>query len=664
MIWYVDAASRRDGNGSRTAPFRTISAAAKLAMPGDEVVVAPGVYREHVDPTHAGTAEHPIVYRSVAPLAAIITGAELLTGWQSYEGSVWTTKVSNSVFGAYNPYTTVICGDWSTTTATRHAGAVFLNDRMMYETADLAECLAGETIPYAWERDDSRWKWFCTQDSDDTIFYANFHGLDPNAEKVEITVRRNCFMPSKTGVGYITVSGFHLSKAATTWAPPTAYQDGLIGPHWSKGWVIEDCEIDGSKCVGVSLGKYCDPNNEMYAYHHHIREAGHMEREAVCRALSDGWTKEQIGNHTVRRCHIHHCEQAGIAGHLGGVFSLIEDCEIHHICTTGQLGGCETAGIKLHAAIDTTLRRNHIHHCIMGVWLDWQAQGSRVTANLLHDNHIPDGCTQAPGTMFSTDLFIEVSHGPTLVDNNLLLSRVSVVPPSQGMAFVHNLMLGSFSWINNGVDSIVNGVREPRYTPYHLPHRTELAGFMTILHGDNRVYNNLFVRVYPVEHPERTPADSDYEIPGTKAFDIFPSYEEWLSHFRIGQPATMDEIKPFQFSHLPVWVEGNAYLNGADVGKHEQHGFIRDDAEVQVTLAQKDGKYYLQTDALGCLQDFRSRIITTQVLGEAFMPRQRFENPDGSDLILDEDYFGNHRGTAALPGPFSDEEATSLPLWG
>ena len=48
---------------------------------------------------------------------------------------------------------------------------------------------------------------------------------------MEINVRRECFMPSKTGVGYITVSGFTVTKAATTWAPPAAYQDGMIGPR-------------------------------------------------------------------------------------------------------------------------------------------------------------------------------------------------------------------------------------------------------------------------------------------------------------------------------------------------------------------------------------------------------------------------------------------------
>ena len=69
-----------------------------------------------------------------------------------------------------------------------------------------------------------------------TVIYGNFQGKDPNAENVEINVRRECFMPSETGIGYISVSGFNINKAATTWRAPAAYQDGMIGPHWSKGW--------------------------------------------------------------------------------------------------------------------------------------------------------------------------------------------------------------------------------------------------------------------------------------------------------------------------------------------------------------------------------------------------------------------------------------------
>ncbi|MDA3926745.1 MAG: hypothetical protein PF904_18825 [Kiritimatiellae bacterium] len=41
-------------------------------------------------------------------------------------------------------------------------------------------------------------------------------------------------------------------------APPTAEQSGLIGNHWSKGWIIEDNTISHSVCSGIALGKHGD----------------------------------------------------------------------------------------------------------------------------------------------------------------------------------------------------------------------------------------------------------------------------------------------------------------------------------------------------------------------------------------------------------------------
>ncbi len=662
MIYYVNAQAPREGNGSQIMPFRRINDAAQLARPGDEILVAPGVYREYVNPRYAGTEEQRIVYRSEKPGTAVITGAEELKEWKHWKGDVWTARVQNGVFGGYNPYTTFVCGDWYFAPTIRHTGAVFLNDKQMYETATLEECLKGEADPCSWAQEESTYKWFTEQDGNETVLYANFHGKDPNLENVEITVRRNCFMPEETGISWITVSGFTICKAATTWAPPAAYQDGMIGPHWSRGWIIEDCEIYGSKCCGISLGKYRDPENDMYFYTRHVKSPTQMERDAVCRGQYHGWVKEKVGGHIIRRCNIHHCEQTGIVGRMGGVFSTIEDCEIHHICNSQQLGGAETAGIKLHAAIDVTIRRNHIHHCIMGIWCDWQAQGARISQNLLHDNQPPAGVQHAQGAMFSTDVFIEVGHGPTLIDNNLLLSRVSVTMPSQGIACVHNLVLGSFSLINSGVDSIVNGQREPRYTPYHIRHRTEVAGFMTILHGDDRIFNNIFVQAYPIEHPEKTPKDADYEAAGTKAFDIFPSYDEWISHFMIGQEPDMGALAPYHFGHLPVWIDGNAYLNGANVSKHDSHTLVNKRSKVKVELTEDQGEYRLQTNLYKVLKDFTGGIVSSDTLGKAFEPEERFENPDGSDLILDRDYLGDHRSVHPVPGPFA-EAVTDLTVW-
>ncbi len=657
MIYYVSASVLKTGDGSKQAPFKSISEAAKAALPGDEILVAPGIYREYVDPLHAGTPEARITYRSEVPLGAVITGAEEAKGWIPYEGNVWTLTVDNGVFGSYNPYTTFVGGDWYFAPVVRHTGAVYLNDRQLYETETLEECIKGEIYKPSWEPEWSTYKWYTEQKDGKTLIYANFQGKNPNEEKVEINVRRNCFMPSKTGVGYITFSGFTVNKAATTWAPPAAFQDGMIGPHWSKGWIIEDCDISNSKCCGISLGKYYDPENDHYFTTKHVKSPTQMERDAVCRGQYHGWLKEKVGSHIIRRCNIHHCEQTGIVGRMGGVFSIIEDNHIHHINNMQQLGGAEIAGIKMHAAIDVIMRRNHIHNCTMGIWCDWQAQGTRITQNLLHDNYAPESADRAMGSMMSQDVFIEVGHGPTLIDNNIMLSKASVRIATQGVALVHNLMLGAFTAVGGGTDNTVNGINQPRYTPYHIRHRTEVAGFMTILHGDDRIYNNIFVQNWPVEKTEAKEdmgfMMADNQVVGTEVFDDYPTYDEWISQFEMDKPANMFALTPYHFSHLPVWVGGNAYFNGAKPCKNETEKLVDTEHKVFVELIEKDGEYSLHTNLYPLLETFKNGLINSDLLGKAFEPEERFENPDGTDIIFNEDYFGEHRGLSTIPGPFA-----------
>ena len=72
MIYHVSARAGRGGDGTREKPFQTITEAAKIACAGDEVLVAPGVYRGVCDPVNGGTGEDArIIYRSEVPLAAV-----------------------------------------------------------------------------------------------------------------------------------------------------------------------------------------------------------------------------------------------------------------------------------------------------------------------------------------------------------------------------------------------------------------------------------------------------------------------------------------------------------------------------------------------------------------------------------------------------------------
>ena len=675
MKIYVDASVTKSGNGSKEYPFQMISEAAKIAKPGDKVLVFPGLYREYVDPVNAGTEDNRIVYRSVEPLGAVISGAEEVKNWEPYEGDVWTARIPNGLFGNYNPYTTLVSGDWYIAHYIAHTGEVYLNGKSLYEVTSLEKVLKPEIYEKSWDREFSVYTWYTEQDEEknETILYANFHGADPNEENVEINVRRNCFYPSKEGVGYITLSGFTVKQAATQWAPPTAYQEGMIGPHWSKGWIIEDCEVSDSKCSGISLGKYLQPNNDNRWLHWKLKHGTQTERDCIIQAQREGWTKEAIGSHIIRRCNIHDCGQTGIVGHLGGVFSLIEDNHIHHINNKQNLAGAEIGGIKMHAAIDVIYRRNHIHHCTRGLWLDWQAQGTRVTQNLFHDNTLPFDENANPNCVdgLGEDIFVEVSHGPTLIDNNILLSDNALKLPTQGVAVVHNLIAGSFTGVGRGVDNGSGKIPCPRYTPYHTPHRTEVEGFMTILHGDMRFYNNIFIqkpirpgmeeiRKSVLGTPQAAWTDGNLTV-GTVPYEGYQTWEEYVAMFEgyCGMGSLGDRDK--YYYKLPVWKGGNVYFNGAKPMSSETDAVICD-APATVSVKEENGEWYLETNVYDYVPKGVCAMISTETLGMAFEPEEKFENPDGTPIVFQYDYFGNRQDINPLAGPFVSGEAAKQAL--
>ncbi len=668
MIYYVDQHAKRSGNGSKEYPFKRIGEAANVAKAGDEVLVAPGIYREYVDPKNAGTEDARITYRSTEVGKAVITGAELTGEWTETEPGVWMTRVPNGVFGDYNPFTTLVSGDWFIAYFTAHTGDVFLNGKSMYEVTELEGVRNPVPSKASWDPEFSVYTWYTEQDEEknETVLYANFQGKNPNEETVEISVRENCFYPSKTGVGYITLSGFTVNKAATQWAPPTAYQEGMIGPHWSKGWIIEDCDISESKCSGISLGKYRQEGNDNKWLKEKYKDGTQTERDCILQAQREGWSKETIGSHIVRRCTIHDCGQTGIVGHLGGVFSIIEDNHIYNINNKQNLAGAEIGGIKMHAAIDVIYRRNHIHHCTRGLWLDWQAQGTRVTQNLFHDNTLPHDFLhedEAGRLGIGEDIFIEVSHGPTLIDNNFLLSERTLKLATQGVAVVHNLIAGAYESVGIGTDNGSLTINSPRYTPYHVPHRTEVAGFMTFLHGDDRFYNNIFVqqKIRPdmlewFEDTKKNPNcwDDNNVYTGNAPFNGYPTFEEWDREFD-GYCGMGSPNSDRYYSHLPIWTGGNVFLNGAQPCDKEQD-FVENTTEhVELAVCEENGKWYLKTNLYEILPSVmashKEQMISTATLGMAFEPEERYENPDGSEIIFNVDYFGNARPLHPMAGP-------------
>ena len=205
-----------------------------------------------------------------------------------------------------------------------------------------------------------------------------------------------------------------------------------------------------------------------------------------------------------------------------------------------------------------------------------------------------------------------------------------------------------------------------RYTPYHVPHRTEVAGFMTIQHGDARFYNNIFVQQEVpgsyFEHREKHGTVVEYNfVCGTVPYDGYPTEKDYLAQFKEWNIET-ESNKDRYYDHMPVWSVGNVYLNGAKPCDLEKDALVSD-APVKLELKEEDGKVCLCTDLYDQLADVSCGVISTETLGQAFEPEQKFESPNGDPIIFNRDYFDNARGLSVIPGPFASAEEAGQKLF-
>ena len=96
--YHVSPAGDDGGAGSKAKPFKTISAAAKVAQPGDVVTVHEGLYRERVNPPRGGTSDKKrIVYQAADGEKVVIKGSEIVKGWRKVSGDTWKATLRNSL---------------------------------------------------------------------------------------------------------------------------------------------------------------------------------------------------------------------------------------------------------------------------------------------------------------------------------------------------------------------------------------------------------------------------------------------------------------------------------------------------------------------------------------------------------------------------------------
>ncbi len=507
--------------GSAAAPWRTIQRAARVATAGDVVTIHAGVYREWVKPAQAGREGAPIVYRAAPGEKVVITGADEVRGWTKRADGLWEVRLAYDTFGGFNPFTDALGGMWYRAkrpvlrTRLIQAGRrLVLHDREAFVAKEgLAAVLkVGHAALLAGPVSGT--------------IVARF-AQDPSVAVPELVVRPACFYPLVEFRDYQTLRGLSFVNAGPTWGSASAQQVGVVGTHWSRGWVIEDCTVSGSSADGISLGKHGD------AWDNAEPETAPAFVKTIKRAEARGMAR--TGHHTIRRCTITDCAECGIHGALGCNFAVVEDCWVSYCNWKQPYNGTDNGGIKFLGSVDSVIARNHIHHCGPGggIWLDWMAQGARVTENVLWCN--------------DHDLFVEVSYGPVLVEGNAFLSSRSVRAWSQGLAFVGNRIWGNFEL----KDELA------RSTPIFEPHSLTVRAheFAPVKAGGYVFINNILARPPDFKRtsiPSRFERENNWIVPPANWKGDESNGNAWVRAPKDNPPPAFKPVTPERLGAAPA----------------------------------------------------------------------------------------------------------------
>ncbi|MTI33389.1 right-handed parallel beta-helix repeat-containing protein [Xanthovirga aplysinae] len=393
--------------GTLELPLKTINKAAQLVKAGERILIYSGIYRETIRPKNEGSgAEKMISYESAPGERVIIRGSRILnTSWEqrqaktdaiddstftySWSRKIWMTKISDDFFEyGYYPFKlpnitpeehklmpwAKLVKELAPYNSKR--ALIFQNGKRMIQLEDYGDL---SKVPGS----------FWVSQDGETVHIHPFGGKDPNNDFFEVGVQSYLFKPQKIGMGYIQIRGLTFEHCANGFLRTSTGAVTALGGHH---WIIEDNTIRQNNSSGLEFGYYAfefkDPNPENIQ----------PRRD------------EDLGGMIIRNNLIYECGTAGIRSYSVKE-GIITNNEIYNCGWQDAENYWECSGIKILKATKTLVKGNHIYNIQggNGIWLDWDIQFSRVTANIIHDiQNIQGG------------IFVEASKVPNLVDNNFI----------------------------------------------------------------------------------------------------------------------------------------------------------------------------------------------------------------------------------------------------
>lgn len=88
--------------------------------------------------------------------------------------------------------------------------------------------------------------------------------------------------------------------------------------------------------------------------------------------------------------------------------------------------------------------------------------------------------------------------------------------------------------------------------------------------------------------------------------------------------------------------------------KKESDAYVNKQAQINISWrSDSEGKISFTTNLKDFQKDLSCTLIKTDDIPMAFEPEEKYENPDGSPITFDTDFYGKQRGENIISGPFA-----------
>ena len=491
--FYVAPSGDNANPGTLEQPFQTIQKCAEVVTAGFSCIVRAGTYRETVTPKNSGVNSKPITFKVASGEVALISGADVVTGWKTGTGAIQETSLAWNLGPGNNQ--------------------VFVNDRVLPEARYPNAVSSNLLEPHHWGRvrdpKGAKSAWTFAAD-----------GLPANLTGARINIVPGPVWVVETGT-ITAASGNSLSFSAPGgqleevpgFAPDLyALKDGNPYFIWGKRelldapgeWFIENGRLSIWSPDGVNLGNAqvevkrrafafdlrarsfitiqgfhvkaatittTDPNkpndstsSNIVLDNVHLRYVSHFTLSAPGKAWETGIKDSGVllygRNHSLINSTIAFSAGNGVA--LGGSNHTVENNIIHDVNSAATDSSAISAGWYGVTSSGHTIRFNTLFNAGRSVLVHRNTQGLKIIGNRLYN-----------GGLLVNDLGLTYTFqsdgGGTEIAYNIVHDNFA---PSESMGI----------YLDNGSNNFL--------VHHNIVYNVKVALNLNLPSTNNRVYNN------------------------------------------------------------------------------------------------------------------------------------------------------------------------------